>query len=152
MRGEKRKRRADACYTQGSPPHARGKACPGPGVQPPERITPACAGKSDDGLQIVLGLGDHPRMRGEKLHIHINGGKHFGITPACAGKRSPRCAPACPCWDHPRMRGEKFRLHAAAPLLSGSPPHARGKADINPLGHTHHRITPACAGKRSPRK
>ena len=46
------------------------------------------------------------------------------------------------------MRGEKFRALRSSSVMSGSPPHARGKAGkyrpVSPLAG----ITPACAGKR----
>ena len=53
--------------------------------------------------------------------------------------------------DHPRMRGEKVwdMMLFLAPL--GSPPHARGKADMPRPGHQDAGITPACAGKRRSR-
>ena len=127
MRGEKWTNFARTIRRCGSPPHARGKGGGYAGVYPQFGITPACAGKSPKPSLKQLRIGDHPRMRGEKLALcacceswkgsppHARGKETIGgtqmqtdrITPACAGK-SAFCL-----WtdtidrDHPRMRGEK---------------------------------------------
>ena len=118
-------------HIQGSSPHARGArgTC---------SIRPVC-------------LRDHPRMRGE--HLHVRPALHVaqGIIPACAGSTSfvetvtpapagssphARGAPTArqtrppPPWDHPRMRGE----HA---VRLGLVARDRG-------------IIPACAGSTHP--
>ena len=108
MRGEKCVEIFHRPLVQGSPPHARGKVPDKDGSDSAHGITPACAGKSFQGLQTVHLVRDHPRMRGEKLKEfkaatvdwgsppHARGkviDKYFRkgrmrITPACAGKRS----------------------------------------------------------------
>ena len=45
------------------------------------------------------------------------------------------------------MRGEKAPGHRSVVLETGSPPHARGKAQDSAGLAVHIRITPACAGK-----
>ena len=55
---------------QGSPPHARGRRIPACPVVHPERITPACAGKTHGRKTKLSDFGDHPRMRGEDVHKH----------------------------------------------------------------------------------
>ena len=93
--------------------------------------------------------GSPPHARGRPAGEHPRNRAH-GITPACAGKTSSGVLTGTSPWDHPRMRGEDRWLILARRVLSGSPPHARGRltriTGNNPLT----RITPACAGKTSP--
>ena len=156
---------------RGSPPRARGKegksaCCAGyPG------ITPACAGKSITGLASMIAAKDHPRVRGEKrphlfallvdygspprargkavfLRVYVAA---CGITPACAGKSILSNKSHHETSDHPRVRGEKLRRYAPPVFRLGSPPRARGKAGPSRWRPAESRITPACAGKRTPR-
>ena len=105
--GEKSKEVAEYASKAGSPPRVRGKVEPFKGSMYQSRITPACAGKSVDGLDAGALLRDHPRVCGEKAGSQTAGapikgspprvrGKGdgeprragcSGITPACAGKR-----------------------------------------------------------------
>ena len=132
-------------------------------------ITPARAGK-----RIILGgtnvgLGDHPRTRGEKtfknMHRHSKQGSpphargkvcstctaSIGrrITPARAGKSNGFINCSAHYRDHPRTRGEKKITFPSASRRRGSPPHARGKDGCHAFFSTPHRITPARAGKRN---
>ena len=106
MRGEKGAATGTGIITQGSPPHARGKAGILTTAGQQLRITPACAGKSSGFAHCGSYAEDHPRMRGEKECIrrecicvvgsppHARGKASkkrtkrttFRITPACAGK------------------------------------------------------------------
>ena len=62
----------DAPLTEpGSPPHVRGKVLEGEKCRKRERITPACAGKSNRNSGNRNSGEDHPRMCGEKF-------EHFG--------------------------------------------------------------------------
>ena len=90
----------------GSPPRARGKDRSHLSRSTSERITPACAGKSQATSPAAARLPDHPRVRGEKsLYCGVCHGvrgspprargkesllrrmpRRPGITPACAGK------------------------------------------------------------------
>lgn len=66
MCGEKYKIKKRYPLEMGSPPHVRGKEYLGGGRYHVNRITPACAGKSD--LYALLSLfkkGSPPRMRGK---------------------------------------------------------------------------------------
>ena len=134
------------------------------------RITPACAGKRQFEQLKQQAERDHPRLRGEKNcqaaerqgnigspplargkgaskldHTHGE-----GITPACAGKSGRIRTVWVSAEDHPRLRGEKMSQCAPALPSSGSPPLARGKEPLFYLMFLCGRITPACAGKRSP--
>ena len=69
------------------------------------------------------------------------------ITPACAGKRYARTGSAFTSRDHPRMCGEKSTVNVKPCGKTGSPPHVRGKGDVQAKVKALDRITPACAGK-----
>ena len=149
MCGEKASSLWSCGCSTGSPPRVRGKVNCVSDCGAWSRITPACAGKSDENLK-CLGYGrDHPRVCGEKL-VSYKGVTAYpgspprvrgkadstgqrtpakGITPACAGKSS-RPAPAP---DNPK----------------GSPPRVRGKGNPERRARLPAGITPACAGKSS---
>ena len=136
----------------------------------PERITPACAGKSFPSRGCWGRGWDHPRLCGEKSKLRglrdvpegspppvrgkdrrlLGPAVHSRITPACAGKRrcvfSFRQGRA----DHPRLCGEKMVEFWFTFGSMGSPPPVRGKARQTCRARGRARITPACAGKRSP--
>ena len=108
LRGEKNFKLSAIRLSPGSPPLARGKGRYANPYKLIFRITPACAGKSFELLQLRKLPKDHPRLRGEKfcflqLDNSLIGspplargkgkkgaGKStlMGITPACAGKRT----------------------------------------------------------------
>ena len=169
MGGEKGTLPLLVCWWAGSPPRRRGKEVRANVATLGRGITPAWAGKRTLHRFHRLACRDHPRMGGEKAQVLPAGissegspprgrGKgvsnvlvpeKFGITPAWAGKSRYRCR----CWsggrDHPRVGGEKgtVKLMVVAPW--GSPPHGRGKAFQARSEHSHDRITPAWAGKRT---
>ena len=131
-------------------------------------ITPACAGKRKKCRKCRPGLGDHPRMCGEKKFTFDAGklipgspprmrGKAAGhrlglilnrITPAYAGKRLPIRVIHSEPGDHPRMCGEKQKDTHAAKEAKGSPPRMRRKVAYVLDFFQHVGITPAYAGKR----
>ena len=133
----------------------------------PDRITPACAGKSGMKFRLLSLFRDHPRVCGEKgngrpklpagegspprvrgkvtdksAHLNIT-----GITPACAGKSRDKRRPSARFEDHPRVCGEKSYLQTNMSLDVGSPPRVRGKEPDNHRRRDRDGITPACAGK-----
>ena len=55
-----------ACLTLGSPPRVRGKVLLPEALTQARRITPACAGKSKNGVDFWSTTWDHPRVCGEK--------------------------------------------------------------------------------------
>ena len=127
VRGEKAIGQQGFSSLEGSPPRARGKGTAKTSACRLVGITPACAGKSTIAFSRLARCRDHPRVRGEKGLIMIDGqegigspprarGKAtagsgssstYGITPACAGKRSVSASRRSCRWDHPRVRGEK---------------------------------------------
>ena len=149
MGGEKFPSAHCPLWRLGSPPHGRGKA-------------------EIDRLHKAVNK-DHPRMGGEKLGFFLvcqpligspphGRGKvklrflpsgYCGITPAWAGK-SPRRWGRCRAHrDHPRMGGEKGWIQNDAAAAKGSPPHGRGKVQLDGLRSKRAGITPAWAGKRT---
>ena len=96
---------------------------------------------------IILFLGSPPHRRGKEYDDPTQN-ELIGITPAWAGKR---CSPAMQQTtkqDHPRVGGEKTKSIHPYPVLDGSPPRGRGKADVLFSQFFARRITPAWAGKR----
>ncbi|MEY9215318.1 hypothetical protein ABH917_004764 [Thermobifida halotolerans] len=117
-----------------------------------------------------LGVGDHPRMRGEHSRTWRGPLWGLGTIPACAGSTlahgvvlsggwgpSPHARGALShmAWsslgvgDHPRMRGEHGVWGLAAGGVAGPSPHARG-AHPRPgppaVGEGGPGTIPACAG------
>ena len=147
MRGEDPTCRLCCVSMGGSPPHARGRPRPCPNLLRSRRITPACAGKTNEVNVTRAASGDHPRMRGEDLLTvaiagqtagsppHARGRLDFpgdvdvaaGITPACAGKTFAEPLGDGAHEDHPRMRGEDGSSEGLEDGRAGSPPHARGR-------------------------
>ena len=113
-------------FPEGSPPRVRGKLPNCRETMRINRITPACAGKTREGLRQRLHHEDHPRVCGEnarydKAEFDLKGspprvrGKRTGaarwtkrprITPACAGKTLESSSTRAACGDHPRVCGE----------------------------------------------
>ena len=165
--GEKKVMRGAKDKRMGSPPHVRGKA--GYWVKDAQGrgITPACAGKRKRKTGLRRQAKDHPRMCGEKRHTFVSiesgvgspphvrgkGPLHLlrcrvkGITPACAGKSVWSRLNRVRLADHPRMCGEKRKDRLDYYVPQGSPPHVRGKGEIESYADECDRITPACAGK-----
>ena len=133
-----------------------------------QRITPACAGKSNICIGAPAGGRDHPRVCGEKGTTpapptrssgsppRVRGkacrGRLFalpkGITPACAGKSGARRVCVDTAGDHPRVCGEKSVRAKSLVPSTGSPPRVRGKVSLRAQPRLPPGITPACAGKR----
>ena len=126
MRGEESVSASETPNTPGSPPRARGRALHVITSFSNFRITPACAGKSYVVHLALLGLRDHPRVRGEETSFEA----------------LPEIVVGSP----PRARG-RDRRGAYSLQASGSPPRARGRGPgVNKMA-IQARITPACAGK-----
>ena len=90
--------------------------------------------------------GSPPHARGRPHQIAFSY-DNAGITPACAGKTIMSISKRSMRRDHPRMRGEDPSEAQMGDVVSGSPPHARGRLEVPARGRRVCRITPACAGK-----
>ena len=130
-------------------------------------ITPAYAGKRQDGALHLHKARDHPRVCGEKLYDQMQeqagkgspprmrgkGGRWpesvaaNGITPAYAGKRQEVRGSDIILEDHPRVCGEKAPSGRPRSRRKGSPPRMRGKAEPVEVVELPGGITPAYAGK-----
>ena len=146
--GEKSVRSFSVWSLAGSPPRMRGKVCLVL-VQAFELgITPAYAGKSQNGDRYMIYLtGSPPRMRGKERQTACFCVRQ-GITPAYAGKSSGRLCSGAASADHPRVCGEKFTVQTSSLSELGSPPRMRGKVHSIMISGTLYGITPAYAGKR----
>ena len=92
MRGEDSWRSSRPTSPSGSPPHARGRLHAGPVDEKPERITPACAGKTHSSPILISRLHlDHPRMRGEDAIYYVDPITVGGSPPHARGRLVP-CA------------------------------------------------------------
>ena len=151
----------------GSPPRVRGKLKQATLFRMADRITPACAGKTDPRKNRLWGAEDHPRVCGEntrhwgcpvkspgspprvrgKLASYIDYIAKTRITPACAGKTHRHCQKTAHIQDHPRVCGENLKRAVAIRECAGSPPRVRGKPSCATCIESSPRITPACAGK-----
>ena len=111
---------------EGSSPHARGAQRAATRYTRDSGIIPACAGSTGRDFQLLTGVRDHPRMRGEHRGLrlpeffgegsspHARGAHQCGqflasgngIIPACAGSTFIEEPLSELSRDHPRMRGE----------------------------------------------
>ncbi len=139
IRGEHAGEGVDPREGGGSSPHTRG--APGLRSTPgfPVGIIPAYAGSTGVADGMCTRMVDHPRIRGEHMHVYppahrfdgssphtrgallaavdVDGGGR--IIPAYAGSTSvPGAFPPC-CTDHPRIRGEHVRCIPLLFLSSG---------------------------------
>ena len=149
LRGEKKIPLEKSTGDPGSPPLARGKEEAKSSLSLEQRITPACAGKSEVISCIYTRWGDHPRLARGKGSRSFSGIVMRRITPACAGKRDSDGWCKAGSQDHPRLRGEKPTVSHRPTKGEGSPPLARGKAGRCRNAWDYIGITPACAGKRA---
>ena len=151
----------------GSPPRVRGKRNKVVTSTSDQRITPACAGKTESSAPVSGRFTDHPRVCGEN-DIYLRGSTRFRgspprvrgkpahlyvpkaaprITPACAGKTDSGSGAGSAGTDHPRVCGENRLDYADLWTYGGSPPRVRGKQAFLSRRGLWARITPACAGK-----
>ena len=101
--GENNRSKNSAKTGVGSPPRVRGK--PGLLMTAPVllRITPACAGKTQQGLAHPVRVEDHPRVCGENAAVNLSVRLTSGSPPRVRGKQAKqvcdqlalRITPAC---------------------------------------------------------
>ena len=96
-------------------------------------------------------MGSPPHMRG-KLRTSPLIWSTTGITPAHAGKTFCLSSVCRPSWDHPRACGENDHAKRMLICKMGSPPRMRGKRSDQEELVVVGGITPAHAGKTTPRR
>ena len=134
------------------------------------RIIPAYAGSTSTSLPGPQPAQDHPRIRGEHMHVyppvarfdgsspHTRGALFLGvchaffsrIIPAYAGSTRHRPRRPSPSWNHPRIRGEHSASKRESSLSPGSSPHTRGALVEIGDPMMRERIIPAYAGSTRP--
>ena len=75
-----------AIFRSGSPPRVRGKPPCERHELAEKRITPACAGKTNKGIQKIKNTADHPRACGENKYAEILTNLDAGSPPRMRGK------------------------------------------------------------------
>ena len=75
--------------SSGSPPRVRGKPNFERTCLARWRITPACAGKTEEMKRRSLLKADHPRVCGENAMNYLDRAADDGSPPPCAGKTTP---------------------------------------------------------------
>ena len=154
----------------GSSPHTRG-ALPHLRLHVRHhRIIPAYAGSTSAGHGKASRWWDHPRIRGEHLHVLLNARMDAGSSPHTRGALSGRVRGRFPGRiipayagstsilrrrnsthrDHPRIRGEHFQGRELRLRSEGSSPHTRGARSPPPQTPGREGIIPAYAGSTRP--
>ena len=160
-----------ACFTAlGSSPRVRGKLVSRVFFFRPNRLIPACAGKTCPQKRLFIAGRAHPRVCGENLargsvreRVHGSSprvrGKHAtaldkgfltGLIPACAGKTIALPGLPSRCRAHPRVCGENPWSQYSLPWHPGSSPRVRGKLQGEWVSAEGAGLIPACAGKTIP--
>ena len=126
MRGERQGEIGGFPFVAGSSPHARGtpdriRARPG-GL----RFIPACAGNAPGSRPAPDPLTVHPRMRGERAKLQMDGVATLGSSPHARGTPGTALGYDSRFAVHPRMRGERPPIDPDRHRDIGSSPHARG--------------------------
>ena len=110
------------------------------------RIIPAYAGSTRELVEDLLGVRDHPRIRGEHPAASPNTNRALGSSPHTRGARTVPVRVRSISSDHPRIRGEHTPRSTRRPKRRGSSPHTRGARRDLPERAQSNRIIPAYAG------
>ena len=151
---------------KGSSPHTRGALDLMTHFTYWKRIIPAYAGSTRIESRAMSSHGDHPRIRGEHMHVLFAFSEFLGSSPHTRGAlRGVRAAAGTgriiPAYagstsrgrllrrrlrDHPRIRGEHTNDAQMEAFSAGSSPHTRGALHTQPSESGPTRIIPAYAG------
>mgnify|MGYP001776826693 CR=1 FL=1 len=146
LRGEHKRIGTENRPSPGSSPLARGTRHSGGSQGDGHGIIPACAGNTGTNRCQILGLRDHPRLRGEHHRFPRNLHPSGRIIPACAGNTMVCKVSWRSAWDHPRLRGEHGHEAMGYDFETGSSPLARGTPHHACQPTQQFGIIPACAG------
>ena len=105
--GEKKKSYTKGGILPGSPPRVRGKDAPTGISSASARITPACAGKSQQGNRLMSWVWDHPRVCGEKRWKRRTSSCMAGSPPRVRGKARRGACSGLPGWITPACAGKR---------------------------------------------
>ena len=151
----------------GSSPRVRGKPPWADWAAWPQRLIPACAGKTLPPTWTAAPTRAHPRVCGENAHrpgrriqargssprvrgklcVHVSAPAGAGLIPACAGKTVCRYPAEPRGRAHPRVCGENSAAVRLLRCARGSSPRVRGKL-LRPRHLANASgLIPACAGK-----
>ena len=112
-----------------------------------ERITPAYAGKSQNGAGCIRAEKDHPRLCGEKIDCFTMLSWSGGSPPPMRGKVFPVPPQILERRITPAYAGKRHLTKFCGTAGEGSPPPMRGKGKMAFSSSRYSRITPAYAGK-----
>jgi len=136
LRGENQGPAFDPGAEAGAPPPARGEPLGRREVNPLDRSTPACAGRTMDKIAAAIKKAEHPRLRGENGALRAAYCEGDGAPPPARGEPPTRACRS----SHARS------TPACAGRCSFSPP-ARGEHARDVRAAVRTRSTPACAGR-----
>ena len=131
----------------GSSPRVRGKLSRAFGQIVPQRLIPACAGKTFLGEAFEEEFGAHPRVCGENLSAWTTQKLPNGSSPRVRGKHEPLHHVMSRGLAHPRVCGENRLPFKKKIRIEGSSPRVRGKHLNTRANDARDRLIPACAGK-----
>ena len=115
---------------------------------PPNRITPAYAGKSGINCNQIPVTGDHPRLCGEKSPHRARKTVFLGSPPPMRGKIRSLSISYVENRITPAYAGKRY-LSRIGDALMGDHPRLCGEKQLKAFGiRCNRRITPAYAGKR----
>ena len=105
--GEKTSSNVPERKNPGSPPRMQGKGCPLLFRYYFIGITPACAGKSQQGNRLMSWVWDHPRVCGEKRWKRRTSSCMAGSPPRVRGKARRGACSGLPGWITPACAGKR---------------------------------------------
>ena len=140
MRGEHMPVRIYDVVPPGSSPHARGALPPLVAQAVVQGIIPACAGSTAQKSSVIIGLEDHPRMRGEHRLAATASTAPSGSSPHARGALVCVLTSGFPRRIIPACAG------STGIMQTGSSPHARGALRVHAESRRRQGIIPACAG------
>ena len=146
IRGEHMCRAMGITEKNGSSPHTRGARAGRGALLLGCGIIPAYAGSTVEPSEMLTAQKDHPRIRGEHLHIPLREACKRGSSPHTRGAlegwlRSPEARRIIPAYAGSTTGPARW-----VRIGRGSSPHTRGAQRPAHAGHDHVRIIPAYAG------
>ena len=176
VRGEHMAAYCCTVRSAGSAPRARGTLQMMRGLGGQMRVSPACAGNTEEVREVGFAQPGQPRVRGDQPGQPRVRGEHLGapgkpgwlsgsaprargtpegklgslprrrVSPACAGNTLRTVFCNLVIPGQPRVRGEHTTYNDLGNELTGSAPRARGTLWVTSSPGASNRVSPACAG------